>query len=314
MKTKLSAIALGIGLTLASQFAMAQTPSGTVTLSQQGTGNTAAAEQSGFASDATFTVQITQIGNNNHVGGPGGTTDGIVQSGGNSGAATVTQTGNGNNAGIVQSLSFIPLSTVTITQTGNTNSAVARQANSGGVDIYVTQNGTGNVASVDQTAADTAIHVTQSGTNNNATVVDQGTGITIGPQFVQTGEGNTVSATINGGGFTSDTVTQSGLRNQAVSNQFNVYDSILSIQQLGADNQANIDQAGDRQSATINQNGNGNQGSIVQAGVTGTLVGNTALITQVGNSNNATIRQVGDGFASTVSQIGAGNYANVYQH
>ena len=89
-----SVIALGIGLACAGQFAAAAP---TVTISQSGTGNTVAAEQRDLAPDAEVSATITQNGTNNHVGGPGGTTGGILQYGPSSRAvAKVTQTGTGN--------------------------------------------------------------------------------------------------------------------------------------------------------------------------------------------------------------------------
>lgn len=295
----------------------------TVTVSQQGNDNTAAAEQAGVASHAEVVARITQIGNNNHVGGPGGTTGGILQYEPGQGAiSNVTQTGTGNNAGIVQRAVGPLAPFVDVTQTGNTNSATVRQENSSGTDITVKQNGNGNVTNVEQSAADSGILVAQNGINNSATAVQRLTGLFFGPAIEQNGEGNTVSGTAINVSFSEHNIVQTGLRNNAITYQANTTDSTLSIRQLGADNRADINQAGDNpsgtsnQSATINQNGNNNLASIVQAGLTGPapIVGNTALIAQVGNSNNATVRQVGGGFASSVSQIGSGNYANTYQH
>lgn len=315
MKIPLSALALGIGLAVAGPFAAAQVTSPTVTITQQGAGNTAAAEQYDFDPGAIPFIQIKQTGTDNHVGGPGGTTGGVIQHGSVTGAeATVIQAGTGNNAGIVQGDIGPHIPTVSIAQTGNANSAMVRQEISGGTDVIVKQNGSGNAADVTQSAADTEIRVTQTGTNNSATIVDQGTDLFSGPSVVQNGDGNTVSATAINNNFSDHTITQTGLRNHATTNQFDVSSSSLSITQTGADNQADITQAGLIQSATINENGNGNLASITQSGVNELLIGNTALITQVGNNNSAAVRQVGDGFASTISQIGSGNYANVYQH
>jgi hypothetical protein len=315
MKILLSALALSVGLAVAGPFAAAQVTSPTVTITQQGTGNTAAAEQYDFDPGAIPFIHINQTGTGNHVGGPGGTTAGVIQHGSITGAeATVTQSGTGNNAGIVQADIGPHIPTVSITQTGNANSAMVRQETSNGTDVIVNQNGTGNAADITQSAGDTEIRVTQTGTNNSATIVDQGTGLFSGPSVVQNGEGNTVSATALNNGLSDHTITQTGLRNHAVTNQYDVSMSTLSIVQAGADNQAGITQTGVNQSATINQNGSGNLASLTQNGVNEILVGNTALITQVGNNNNAILRQVGDGFASTINQIGSGNYANVYQH
>jgi hypothetical protein len=310
MKFALSAIALTVGLACACQFAAAAP---TVIVSQSGTGNTAAAEQSGVAPAANVSATITQTGNNNHVGGPGGTTGGILQSGtGDNGILTVSQTGTGNNAGIVQGVAGPLPQFVDITQTGTANSATVRQDFTSGTDIAVKQNGTGNTADIEQVAPDTDIRVTQNGTRNSATVVDLGTSIFIGPLIEQNGDGNTVSATALETGFGQHTIGQTGQRNHAITNQIGGAFLELSIRQLGADNQAEINQAGSESAATINQNGNNNLASISQGDITSFQ--NTALITQIGNNNNASIRQGGNGFTSTVSQIGAGNYASVYQH
>jgi hypothetical protein len=137
-----SAVALGISLACADQFAAAAP---TVTISQSGTGNTVAAEQTGLDPDTDVSATITQNGTNNHVGGPGGTTGGILQYGPSSSAvAKVTQTGTGNNVGIVQGEVGILPPNIDITQTGNANSAIISQITSSGTDIIVKQNGTGN--------------------------------------------------------------------------------------------------------------------------------------------------------------------------
>jgi hypothetical protein len=317
MKIKLSAMALGGVLAFVSQFATAQlTP--TVTVSQSGTGNTAAAEQFGFAPGYGAVATIIQTGNGNHVGGPGGTTSGIIQSNSTGAVVKVTQNGTGNNVGVLQTDDGVLPPNLEIAQTGNANSAVVNQSDSSGTDIFVKQSGSGNATSITQNAADSEVHVTQTGANNSATVVDRFTGLFFGPIIEQNGEGNTVTATALNNGFSDHTITQTGLRNNAITNQFNASFSSLAIRQLGADNQANITQAGDNQSATINQNGSGNLASINQDGFSLSpdvpLIGNTALITQAGTNNNATIRQAGDAFASTVNQSGSGNYASVYQH
>jgi hypothetical protein len=312
MKFALSAIALGIGLACASRFAMA-TPA--VTASQSGSGNTAVAEQSGFNAENNISAVITQLGNDNHVGGPGGTTGGIVQYGSVPNLlATVAQTGTGNNAGVMQGSGGPLLLSADITQVGNMNSAMVRQEDSSGTDVIVKQNGTGNATDIKQNSADTEIRVTQNGTNNSATIVDQLTSMFFGPSVEQNGDGNTATATATNNGLSDHSIVQTGSRNNAITNQTDTTFATLSIQQLGAVNRADISQAEGEQSALINQNGNDNVASITQDSLSGGPSGNSALITQAGSINYATIRQVGGGFASTVSQTGSGNYANVYQH
>jgi len=309
MKFALSTIALGIGLACASQFSSA---AATVTISQQGTGNTAAADQSVGPNSDGF-VTITQTGNDNHVGGPGGTTGGIfqrVQS--NGGVSNATQTGTGNNVGIVQDVVGTQGSTINVTQAGNANSAIVNQVNSAGTDVIVRQAGTGNATNIRQSAGDSVIQVTQNGIDNRATVFEEDTGLFFGPIIEQNGAGNTVSATAISVGFSDHDIVQTGLRNHAITNQTTPFPKDLSIRQVGADNRAGIAQAGASQTAAIDQNGNDNVASIIQGGITSFQ--NTALITQMGSINNATIRQIGNGFSSAVNQIGVGNYANVYQH
>jgi hypothetical protein len=258
-------------------------------------------------------VTITQTGNGNHVGGPGGTTGGIVQRvQSNGGVANVTQTGTGNNVGIVQDVVGIQGSTINVTQAGKANSAVVNQVNSAGTDVLVRQTGTGNATNIHQSAGDSVIQVTQNGIHNSATVFEQDTGLFFGPIIEQNGEGNTVSASAISVGFSDHDIVQTGLRNHAVTNQTTPFPKDLSIRQVGADNQAGIDQSGASQTAAIDQNGNANVASILQGGLASFQ--NTALITQTGSTNNATIRQIGNGLSSAVNQIGMGNYANVYQH
>jgi hypothetical protein len=155
--------------------------------------------------------------------------------------------------------------------------------------------------------------VTQTGIDNKASVVQSLSGTFLGPRIEQNGEGNTASATATSTGLGGHDIFQTGLRNNALTSQSDANASYLTVRQLGADNWANITQAGDSQSASIDQNGSNNWASIVQLGVAAG-VGNTAQITQLGIGNKATIRQVGDGFSSVVNQVGTGNVTNVYQH
>ncbi|RYE75408.1 MAG: hypothetical protein EOO80_15215, partial [Oxalobacteraceae bacterium] len=142
------AAALGLALTLASQAASAQDTSSTVTVRQQGNGNTSYAEQTtGVYDFNNVTATITQIGNNNHVGGPGSTTGGLLQlNGGGNLEAQIRQTGTGNNAGIAQIdivASTFPV-TAEITQTGSDNTATLRQTLTSDLSAILIQNGNGN--------------------------------------------------------------------------------------------------------------------------------------------------------------------------
>jgi hypothetical protein len=72
MQPRFSEIALALSIGLACQAASAQNVGGTVTVTQQGNGNTSYAEQYAVPTANTGTqLTITQIGDNNHAGGPG---------------------------------------------------------------------------------------------------------------------------------------------------------------------------------------------------------------------------------------------------
>ena len=131
MKFALSTIAVGVVLACVCHAAAAQDVSTTVTVTQQGNGNTSQAEQIAFSpsnplGNVGAQAIIVQVGDNNHVGGPGATTSGIVQRSPNLGSvAYVQQNGSGNNAGITQERTISaagPLE-ARITQFGNANTA-----------------------------------------------------------------------------------------------------------------------------------------------------------------------------------------------
>jgi hypothetical protein len=294
MKLALSAIALGISLACASHVASSQT----VTVTQQGSGNTAAAQQVYLASVPIFdpsaaTASITQIGNNNHVGGPGATSGGIVQNILEDGAiAVVNQTGTGNNAGITQNGGRAPEpGQGLITQHGNGNDATITQSDAASNYINVDQNGSGNLARLEQiNSGDASLHVTQNGTGNTTTIThlnsDHG-----GPLVAQTGDRNTVSLFV-------DSVTGTGAE----------------ITQNGSMNNASARLIGRGESANINQIGNNNLVSLTQIGPIDDFTGNSAVIAQIGNRNSATVGQYGQGYVANVNQAGSGNWTNIYQH
>lgn len=257
MQIDLPALALGMILAWANPFAAAAP---TVTISQLGSGNTAAAAQSGVAAGGAV--------------------------------ANVSQTGTGNHAGIVQGNVDLLVPTVTVTQAGSSNSATVRQTNSSVSNIVVKQNGAGNATDVVQSAAVNAgIPVTQAGTGNRATVVEQGTGFFAGPAIEQNGEGNTVSATATDNSFSYHTIVQTGLRNDALTHQANALTSTLSIRQLGANNLASIAQDGlpgtsTGNTALITQVGHANHASLRQDGS-----GFASTLSQIGAGNDANVYQ-----------------------
>jgi hypothetical protein len=292
MKLALSTIALGVGLACASQVASSQT----VTVTQQGSGNTIAAEQVNTTPDAVFdaftNASITQIGNDNHVGGPGATSGGIYQvvSPRGGARAIVSQTGTGNNAGITQDgrPGSVPPPVVTvITQKGNGNDATISQTNAVSNDVSVDQNGSGNLARLRQVdTGDASLHVTQDGIGNTATV-DHLRSSHGGPQVTQTGEGNTVSLVVDHLLGHGAVITQTGSMNNA-SVQLIEGETLLTISQQGI-------------------------GNFVGANATG--YGHSATINQIGNSNSALLSlPLQANTLANISQTGSGNWSNVYQH
>jgi hypothetical protein len=109
-------------------------------------------------------------------------------------------------------------------------------------------------------------------------------------------------------------IQQDGYGNSARTSQANSFESVISIQQLGSGNLADATQTGDFHSTSIDQNGSNNRAKVIQAGPTGVLVGNSALVAQVGNSNSATVRQVGEVYVANIGQVGSGNWTSIYQH
>ncbi|MFS2214285.1 hypothetical protein ACCD08_07245 [Telluria sp. Tellsp104] len=314
MKFALSTIALGISLTCASLAASGQT----ITVTQQGGGNTVAAEQVNTTPDpvafpAATTASITQIGNNNHVGGPGATSGGIYQILAPRGGAraTVSQTGSDNNAGITQNGRLggnSPPVEAVITQQGNGNDATITQTNAFSNDVTVDQNGSANLARLRQVGTgDASLHVTQNGSGNTATVDHLGSSHG-GPQVTQTGEGNTVSLYADNLLGPGARITQDGSMNNA--NVLLVgFDIMLTLSQQGVGNVANASVSGTSY-ADISQNGSYNLANLTQANGF-----QKASIAQIGNSNSATVTQTLQAYyVGNVSQTGAGNWSNVYQH
>ena len=315
MKFALTSIAAGVVLACVCHGASAQA---TVTVTQQGNGNTSAAEQVGY-SGIDITATITQIGDNNHVGGPGSSGGGIIQVGGESpmpsNAATVYQNGTGNNAGIVQ-VPIIPSPVeASIRQTGNGNSGFIRQDGVSGTLLTIEQNGDGNRSALEQiTGGDSTIRTLQSGNGNSVTVGQYETGGRFYSSVVQDGDSNTASVSIHGSAFGGPVIEQHGYGNSATTSQADGEQSLISIRQYGSGNLADAAQTGDLQTADIGQNGIGNRASVTQSGLPDNVLGNSAVIAQAGNSNTAIVRQAGEGYVANVSQVGNGNWTNIYQH
>ncbi|MEO7494086.1 MAG: hypothetical protein ABIT83_06380 [Massilia sp.] len=317
MKCVVSAIAIGATLACACHVASAQS---SVTVTQQGDGNTSSTEQvinPALATQAplAFAV-ISQIGTNNHAGGPGATSSGIYQRDNFATYALIQQNGAGNNAGITQEFTrgYSPVEG-RMTQLGNGNSATVKQYIVTSSTAAVDQTGTGNVARVEQIeSGDTRLQAVQNGNANQVTIVQRG-GTYGGPGVTQNGDGNTASMISNNSAGYGSTIVQNGTFNSAsIVQNINGFDSTIAIQQLGTGNRAGATQTGEFQSALIDQIGNDNLASVTQTGLPGGTSGNRASIAQLGDSNTALVRQLGQGYVANVSQIGSGNYTNIYQH
>jgi hypothetical protein len=328
MKASLSAIALGA--LLACNFATAQT----ITITQQGTGNDAYAEQQGPLPGPGFNpaATIIQIGNNNHAGDPVSRTPGIVQRDRHEfAAARILQNGNENTASIVQDGVAFTVNAI-IEQVGTGNTAGLRQHIQTGSNGSLRQTGTNNVATLDQEfVADSGFSAAQTGSDNRLSVRQRGTVLgppTVPPTVEQTGSGNSVTLDVERLFITSMHIEQVGSMNTVNSTVLDGDDIGNSIRQNGTGNTAVTNQVGrlaigSSFRSVITQNGNNNLASLMQVGQ------NDSLIKQVGNDNSATvaqtyigpcapntayIKQIGNGFTASLTQTGAGNNAGIYQH
>ena len=319
MTSGFSRIAIGAALACACQLASAQFFGGSVTVTQQGVGNTSAAEQT-LNTDffiSTATAAIAQTGNNNHVGGPGSSTSGLLQLNNRGGMeAQIVQNGSGNNASVTKIDNFSPIYPVIgqITQFGKDNTATLRQHTSDDIRALLEQTGAANVAHVEQDAGTASLRTTQHGVGNRVTVTVEGGGIFGGPGVIQNGEGNVATVIGQGSGASGPGIQQTGSFNLATAVQTGVFDSPASIRQQGIGNTADTSQTGDGHRIDIDQNGNGNLASVSQTSALYDPPGSIALIAQLGNSNTAIVRQVGQHWVANVNQTGSGNYTNIYQH
>jgi len=316
-----TATALSLGLAFACHGASAQDLPRTVTVTQQGNGNTSYADQSElqFATDARIT--ITQIGDHNHVGGPGGTTGGVIQLNNRPARlyAVVEQTGVGNDASILQTENGGVNGEVStrISQAGEANTAYVMQRASFGVQATVDQAGNGNSASIEQLGGTFSAHATQTGNDNRVTIDVRANGPSGVPVVTQTGDGNSATIVGNGAGAGLDSnpeIVQTGTQNTVTSLQTDIINGNARFEQYGVGNVAETDQSGDYHELDIDQNGNGNLARVSQTSPAGLLTGNFATIAQTGINNTAIVRQVGADYVANVSQVGSGNYTSIYQH
>lgn len=313
MKPTFSAIALGAMLASASHAAFAG-PTSTTT--QTGIGNSAYTEQSLVDPTVLANATIIQIGNNNHAGDPVAQNPGILQRNIHTLAATarIEQRGNENTGTIVQDGTY-PQAAATITQIGAGNTAAIAQHIITFTTGSLHQEGTGNVATLQQELSDLDFRGIQNG-SGNVMSVRQHDATHAGAGITQTGSQNAAYVDYdrtNGGIF----IVQTGSLNTVDSRMTD--DVYNAINQTGTGNTATTRQLVGANGSTIVQTGNDNLASLSQTGF-----GNSSLITQAGNSNKATmsqtgnhrayINQAGNGFVASITQSGADNQAGVYQH
>lgn len=325
MKTSLTAVALGA--LFACNFAAAQ-----VTISQQGTGNSAYTEQLGSRPASSTPVATTiQIGNNNHAGDPLTHAPGIIQRDRFELAnARIYQEGDENTANIAQNGVVLPVNAI-IEQRGNGNTADITQTIQTWSDGVIYQTGANNRATLDQHfVTDSGFSATQDGSDNRISIQQFGT-VYDYPLLTQSGSGNSIALEVARVLGSSPRIDQVG-SNNAVDSIVRDGDSIFnSIAQNGTGNTAFsyligglalgpgyhnqnslITQIGDNNLATHLQEGP-SEGSIKQVGND-----NIASLVQTyvgpGESNRGYIRQLGNGFIASLGQNGAGNHAGIIQH
>jgi len=185
----LAALVAGV----AAMPAMAQTqanapntgPFDGVFVEQIGSGNDAAFSQSTIEQNAEVTqdgdenvVDVTQTGDGDHFVG--------IDQTGDSNIATVTQSGVAQNVAI-------------LTQTGSANTAILSQNDTGliGSGAGITQNGSGNLATLVQDGSGNQAILAQNGDNNTQTAT-------------QLGDGNSLEWTQNGNGLPDMAIIQTG--------------------------------------------------------------------------------------------------------
>jgi hypothetical protein len=322
MKAMLTAIALGAILASAPHAAFAAP---TATITQTGIGNTAYIEQTMVDATALPTsATIIQEGNNNHAGDPDTRTPGILQRNFQSfgGAyARIHQVGDENTASILQDGTKFPVN-ADIDQRGNNNTAAITQHIVTYSDGFLRQEGSYNVATLDESQSEIDFHGIQNGSGNLMSV-RLNDASHAHPSVTQTGTQNTVYANLEGGALGGFMIEQVGNLN-TVSSTMNGGDINNVIQQTGTGNTATTSQANGFNYSDIGQTGNNNLATVTQS-----LGWNLSLIRQIGdnnvasvlqsnvanvNPNTADIRQVGNGFVASITQAGGDNHSGIYQH
>ncbi|WP_028238947.1 hypothetical protein [Stutzerimonas azotifigens] len=218
-----------------------------------------------------------------------------------------------------------------ITQTGQDNWARVYQASSwGNSHTNVEQDGTGNLASIDQRGDVLWVDASQLGEAN--TLYVQQSGYLNSLHAVQEGDGNFADVTQLWA--STALVLQRGTDNFALIHQLSPSGTLsgLSVTQDGVDNQATINQGGDDMGASIylDQIGVSNNALIEQGGhslITFAQVGNSNHVdigqsgismgiggTTKGNLNEVTVTQEGWDSGISIDQTGDGNIITATQN
>jgi trimeric autotransporter adhesin len=212
--------------------------------------------------------------------------------------ATVNQSGGNQSATVTQTNGYSD--TVSVNQSGEgffgADTATVSQTNtSGNWNTAITQSGSGDVASIAQTGAQ----------SNNVSVI-------------QTGNKASAGVTQNNESSDTDKVSQGGLGNSATVLQENGSDNRVTVSQdaqdynLGGANYAYVQQeSAFGSTADVTQSlGVANVAQTYQSGSDDYL----SISQSLGGFNKAYVTQIGNGNSSTVTQTGSGNYANITQH
>lgn len=345
MKFRLTAIALGIGLTCASLPIFAQTATITVT----GVGNDGLIEQ---VDSPNASASITQVGNYNKVGaasaGAGSPTlPGILQRSSHAntsveqngdqntaavtqintgGSATIRQTSvsgatEGNTADVTQTTfsPFVGGNGVAVIEQNGLNKANVIQGLWGGRATINQEGGLSakNIASIEQSSFGESATVDQSGDNLRASIL-QFNSDGIRTNITQTGANHTANVRQGGSMRTFVRIDQTG--GFAIGNTVTVEQGFFTFMQ------ATVNQAGDflraeiRQLdgsvkfATVNQSGYDQHASVNQLGYNGNAAGGGAstLINQAGRENDVCVMQNSTGGKEVeITQLGTGSERNV---
>lgn len=283
------------GMAIVSQYGndniarITQVAKGTLgTIYQEGNKNNASINTRSHPNNETHFVNITQVGNHNNAES--------TSLDGSWAHSIINQSGDHNHGSqYVEN----PYNQVRLQQIGNNNTSyqtVRSRSSSKHTDVLnmVTQQGNGNLSSIEASGDRANSFVEQygnrnkSGLNNNGN--DYGTA-----KIAQTGDDNTANATINGASNNVD-IAQNGNGN------------IAGVLVNGAGNTAIISQLGNNNQAYQTINGSGNHLAIYQQGS-----GNYASQSITGNSNALSISQVGSGNNGTIDWQGNNSNLSISQ-